>query len=63
MYFRHLLYIFETFIYLFYQGLGGVTSLVNAVTEYTNAFNEIIDDELSLVVAKKNVGTFLNSAV
>ncbi|XP_076100755.1 uncharacterized protein LOC143069835 [Mytilus galloprovincialis] len=37
------------------EGLGGVTSLVNAVTEYTNAFNEIIDDELSLVVAKKNV--------
>ncbi|VDI01660.1 latrophilin 2, partial [Mytilus galloprovincialis] len=37
------------------EGLGGVTSLVNAVTEYTNTFNEIIDDELSLVVAKKNV--------
>ncbi|VDH98413.1 Hypothetical predicted protein [Mytilus galloprovincialis] len=47
------------------EGLGGVTSLVNAVTEYTNAFNDVvndvIDDELPLVVVKENVGTFLNS--
>ncbi|CAG2246565.1 ADGRB1 [Mytilus edulis] len=41
------------------EGLGGVTSLVNAVTEYTNAFNDVIndviDDELPLVVVKENV--------
>lgn len=45
---------------LFHQGLGGVTSLVNAVTEYSNAFNDVIDTELSLVVAKENIGTCLN---
>ncbi|CAC5362288.1 unnamed protein product [Mytilus coruscus] len=37
------------------EGLGGVTSLVNAVTEYSNAFKDVINDELSLVVARKNV--------
>ncbi|VDI06533.1 brain-specific angiogenesis inhibitor 3 [Mytilus galloprovincialis] len=37
------------------EGLGGVTSLVNAVTEYSNAYNDVIDGESSLVVAKENV--------
>ncbi|OPL33749.1 hypothetical protein AM593_09007, partial [Mytilus galloprovincialis] len=37
------------------EGLGGVTSLVNAVTEYSNTYNDVIGDELSLVVAKENI--------
>ncbi|VDI04201.1 brain-specific angiogenesis inhibitor 3 [Mytilus galloprovincialis] len=37
------------------QGTGGVTSLVSAVTEFTNAFTDVLDDEFSLVVAKENI--------
>ncbi|XP_076114958.1 adhesion G protein-coupled receptor B1-like isoform X1 [Mytilus galloprovincialis] len=37
------------------EGTGGVTSLVSAVTEFTNAFTDVLDDELSLVVAKENI--------
>ncbi|CAG2256987.1 unnamed protein product [Mytilus edulis] len=37
------------------QGLGGITSLVHAVSEYTKAFNDVLDGEFSLVVARQNV--------
>ncbi|VDI14754.1 Hypothetical predicted protein [Mytilus galloprovincialis] len=37
------------------EGTGGVTSLVGAVTEFTNAFTDVLDDEISLVVAKENI--------
>ncbi|XP_071126879.1 adhesion G protein-coupled receptor L4-like isoform X2 [Mytilus edulis] len=36
-------------------GLTGVTSLVNAVTDYNNAFNQVIDSEFSVVVVKDNI--------
>ncbi|CAC5425307.1 unnamed protein product [Mytilus coruscus] len=34
---------------------GGVTSLVNAVTEFNDAFNNVIDSKFSLVAVKENV--------
>ncbi|VDI21105.1 Hypothetical predicted protein, partial [Mytilus galloprovincialis] len=37
------------------EGSAGVTSLVSAVTEYNDAFDEVIDGEFSFVVAKENV--------
>ncbi|XP_063416336.1 adhesion G protein-coupled receptor L3-like [Mytilus trossulus] len=37
------------------EGLTGVTSLVNAVTDYNNAFNQVIDGEYSVVVVKDNI--------
>ncbi|XP_052078408.1 adhesion G protein-coupled receptor B3-like isoform X2 [Mytilus californianus] len=37
------------------EGLGGVTSLVNAVTEYNNAFNNVVDGKFSIIVEKENV--------
>lgn len=42
----------------FHQGLGGVTSLVNAVTEFNDAFNDVIESSFSLTALKENVGTF-----
>lgn len=44
----------------FHQGSNGVTSLVNAVTEYTNQVNQIINTEATLIVAKDNVGTLID---
>ncbi|CAG2198997.1 unnamed protein product [Mytilus edulis] len=38
------------------EGSGGVTSLVNAVTEYNDAFNDVIDGKFSIIVEKENVG-------
>lgn len=46
------------YLYLFYQGSGGVTSLVNAVTEYNDAFNDVIDGKFSIIVEKENVGMY-----
>ncbi|XP_071124121.1 adhesion G protein-coupled receptor B3-like [Mytilus edulis] len=37
------------------EGSGGVTSLVNAVTEYNDAFNDVIDGKFSIIVEKENV--------
>ncbi|VDI76155.1 Hypothetical predicted protein, partial [Mytilus galloprovincialis] len=37
------------------DGSNGVTSLVNAVTEYTNQVNQIINTDATLIVAKDNV--------
>ncbi|CAC5400899.1 unnamed protein product [Mytilus coruscus] len=37
------------------KGSGGVTLLVNAVTEYNNAFNDVVDGKFSLIVEKENV--------
>ncbi|CAG2198998.1 unnamed protein product [Mytilus edulis] len=45
----------ETWDELTDEGLTGVTSLVNAVTDYNNAFNQVIDGEFSVVVVKDNI--------
>ncbi|XP_052106943.1 adhesion G protein-coupled receptor E1-like [Mytilus californianus] len=37
------------------EGSGGVTSLVNAVTGFNDAFNDVIDSNFSLVAVKENV--------
>lgn len=42
----------------FPQGSGGAAPLVNAVTEFNDAFNDVIDSNFSLVAEKENVGTF-----
>ncbi|CAG2236942.1 ADGRB1 [Mytilus edulis] len=37
------------------EGSGGVTPLVNAVTEFNDAFNDVIESNFSLVAVKENV--------
>ncbi|CAC5408849.1 unnamed protein product [Mytilus coruscus] len=37
------------------RGSGGVTPLANAVTEFNDAFNDVIDSNFSLVAVKENV--------
>lgn len=60
IYFRHLINVLLIF---FYQGSGGVTSLVNAVTEYNDAFNDVIDGKFSIIVEKENVGMYFTMGV
>lgn len=43
----------------FHQGSNGVTSLVNAITEYSNELSQVINTEATVIVAKENVGTFI----
>lgn len=56
--YSHLIAILDILIYCFQQGSGGAAPLVNAVTEFNDAFNDVIDSNFSLVAEKENVGTF-----